>query len=74
MTLAKAAPVLAVLLSFFAMNASAQAPAAPPPVPADVSPLYVVTYLESKPTARDETAALLRSYRDASRKAPGNLR
>src|SRR5215831_6436502 len=61
------------LLSFFAMNAIAQAPA-PPAVPADVSPLYVVTYVEAKSSARDETAALLKSYRDASRKTPGNLR
>ena len=61
------------LLSFSAMNASAQAPA-PPAVPADVSPLYVVTYVESKPSARDETAALLKSYQSASRKAAGNLR
>jgi quinol monooxygenase YgiN len=55
------------------MNALAQAPA-PPAVPADVSPLYVVTYVEAKPTARDETAALLKAYRDASRAATGNLR
>ena len=68
------APVLAsVLLSFSAMNASAQAPA-PPAVPADVSPLYVVTYVESKSSARDETTALLKSYREASRKTAGNLR
>ena len=62
-----------VLLSFSAMNSSAQAPA-PPAVPADVSPLYVVTYVETKPTARDETAALLKSYQAASRKTAGNLR
>src|SRR5215470_17375733 len=61
------------LLSFSAMNAVAQAPA-PPAVPADVSPLYVVTYVETKPTARDETAALLKSYQAASRKTAGNLR
>ena len=61
------------LLSFSAMNAIAQAPA-PPAVPADVSPLYVVTYVESRASARDETAALLKSYREASRKTAGNLR
>jgi quinol monooxygenase YgiN len=61
------------LLCFSAMNISAQAPA-PPAVPADVSPLYVVTYVESKPSARDETAALLKSYQSASRSAAGNLR
>jgi quinol monooxygenase YgiN len=58
----------------FSFNAVAQAPAALPPVPADVSPLYVVTYVELKPTARDEGAALLKSYRDASRSTSGNLR
>lgn len=65
--------VVSALLFSAAMNAAAQAPA-PPAVPADVSPLYVVTYVEAKPTARDEAAALLRSYREASRAAPGNLR
>jgi len=62
------------LLFFAAANASAQAPAAPPPVPADVSPLYVVTYIDSRPSARAEAASLLKSYRDASRSASGNLR
>jgi quinol monooxygenase YgiN len=65
---------LLVLLFLYSASSMAQVPAAPPPVPADVSPLYVVTYLETKPTSRDETAALLRSYRDVSRSAPGNLR
>jgi quinol monooxygenase YgiN len=64
---------VSALLSFSAMNAIAQAPA-PPAVPADVSPLYVVTYVESRSNARDETAALLKSYRSASHSAPGNLR
>jgi quinol monooxygenase YgiN len=66
----KTALAASALLSFSAMNAAAQAPA----VPTDVSPLYVVTYVEAKPTARDEVAALLKSYRSASRAAPGNLR
>lgn len=68
---------LAFLLSALLMssNSSAQAPAAPPPaVPADVSPLYVVTYVESKPSARNEAATLLKSYRDASRSGAGNMR
>src|SRR5712664_24193 len=65
---------LLALLFLYSANSMAQAPAAPPPIPADVSPLYVVTYVETKPTSRDETAALLRSYRDASRSAPGNRR
>ena len=74
MTFHRAALVPA-LLCLFAVNSIAQTPAAAPPaVPADVSPLYVVTYVETKPTARDEAAALLKSYRSASRAAPGNLR
>src|SRR5262245_2599006 len=73
MTHRTAQALASALLSFSAMNASAQAPA-PPAVPADVSPLYVVTYVESRPAARDETAALLKSYQAASRKTPGNLR
>ncbi len=69
------AALVPALLCLFAVNSIAQTPAAAPPaVPADVSPLYVVTYVETKPTARDETAALLKSYRGASRAAPGNLR
>ena len=71
----KAVLILPALLCFCAMNAAAQAPAAAPPaVPADVSPLYVVTYVEARPTARDEAAAVLKSYRDASRSTAGNMR
>jgi quinol monooxygenase YgiN len=73
MTHRSALALASSLLSFVAMNAAAQAPA-PPAVPADVSPLYVVTYVESRANARDETAALLKTYRAASRAAPGNLR
>jgi quinol monooxygenase YgiN len=73
MTLRTARGLASALLSFSAMNAIAQAPA-PPAVPADVSPLYVVTYVESRANARDATAGLLKSYRAASRAAPGNLR
>lgn len=69
---ARIAALAAALLSF---NVQAQTPAAPPPpVPPDVSPLYVVTYIEVRPNAKDEGAALVKSYRDASRAAKGNLR
>lgn len=37
-------------------------------------PVYVATYVEVAPTAIDEGAALLKQYRDASRKDAGNLR
>jgi len=73
MTFRNPAAFVALALSFSAMNSVAQAPA-PPAVPAEISPLYVVTYVESKPSARDETAALLKSYQSASRSAAGNLR
>ena len=59
----------------FPLSALAQAPAAaPPPVPADVSPLYVVTYIEVRPNAKVEGASLVKAYRDASRASTGNLR
>ena len=71
MTLRTARAFVSALLSCSAMSAVAEAPAA---VPADVSPLYIVTYVEVRPSARDETAALLKAYRGASRATPGNLR
>jgi quinol monooxygenase YgiN len=64
-----------VLAGLSVFNAVAQAPATPPPpVPADVSPLYVVTNVELRPTAASEGAGVLKSWRDAQRKAEGNLR
>src|ERR1700757_587585 len=66
--------IVSFVLALLSFNAVAQAPAAPPAVPADVSPLYVVTYVEVQPNAAAEGAALVKAYRDASRKAPGNLR
>ena len=70
------AALVPALLCLFAVNAIAQTPpvAAPPAVPADVSPLYVVTYVEARPNAKDEAAALLKSYRAASRATAGNMR
>jgi quinol monooxygenase YgiN len=71
----RAAAVLAALVFIFTNSCFAQAPApAPAPIPADVTPLYVVTYVEAKQASRDEAAALLKAYRDASRAAPGNMR
>ncbi len=75
MTFRDRAALVPALLCLFAVNSIAQTPATPPPaVPADVSPLYVVTYVEARPGARDEAAALLKSYREASRSTAGNLR
>src|SRR5712691_1777704 len=71
----RAALVLPVLLCLYTVSSVAQTPAAAPPaVPVDVSPLYIVTYVEARPNARDEAAALLKSYRDASRTSAGNMR
>src|SRR5260221_2501175 len=66
--------IAALVLAALSFGAIAQAPAAPPPVPPDVSPLYIATYLELSPSARCEGAALVKASRDASRAAPGNLR
>ncbi|HZE59148.1 MAG TPA: antibiotic biosynthesis monooxygenase [Burkholderiales bacterium] len=66
--------IAALVFAMLSLRAMAQAPAAPPPVPPDVSPLYVATYIELRQSARDEGAALVKAYRDASRAAAGNLR
>lgn len=63
---------LAASTGALAASAEAQAPAAPPPVPD--GPRYVVTYLEVMPTATSEARTLVRKFRDASQREPGNLR
>src|SRR5262245_26582428 len=63
---------LSAFAAFIAPSAQAQAPAAPPPVPD--GPRYIVAYLEVMPTATSEAAKLVRQFRDATRKEPGNLR
>src|SRR5438874_1102157 len=40
----------------------------------DLGTVYVVTYVEAKPTAKADAGALLKSYRDATRAEAGNLR
>jgi quinol monooxygenase YgiN len=63
----------AILATMTMTGAHGQAPPpAPPPVPD--GPRYVVTYVEVMPTAKDDGAALVRQFRDASRKESGNLR
>jgi quinol monooxygenase YgiN len=59
-------------LAALALAVSAQAPA-PPPAPPD-GPRYVVTYVEVKPSAAAEGEKLVREFRNATRKEPGNLR
>src|SRR5258708_35678122 len=66
--------IAALVFAVLSFRAVPQAPAAPPPVPPDVSPLYIATYIELRPSARDEGAGLVKAYRDASRAAAGNLR
>jgi quinol monooxygenase YgiN len=59
--------LLACWLCLCVVDASAQ-------TPVDASPLYVVTYLELRPSAQSEGAALLKNWEDAQRRAQGNLR
>jgi quinol monooxygenase YgiN len=54
-------------------EAHAQAPAPAPPAPIEGN-IYSVTYVEVMPTAKAEAVALLRRYREATRKEGGNLR
>src|SRR5262245_6199864 len=67
----KSALALAALATMTAA-VSAQAPAPPPPPPD--GPRYVVTYVEVRPNAAVEGEKLVRQFRDAARKEPGNLR
>ena len=46
----------------------------PPAQAQDTGPVYVVTYVEVKPTAKADASALLKGYRDATRGEAGNLR
>jgi quinol monooxygenase YgiN len=66
----------AAILAGLAMAAAhAQTPAAPPaPPPVPDGPRYVITYVEVMPSAKDDGAALVRQFRDATRKDGGNLR
>jgi quinol monooxygenase YgiN len=52
-------------------NASAQTPTQPPAPPE--GNIYAVTYVEVMPTAKAQAVALLKTYRDTTRKENGNL-
>jgi len=52
-------------------QASAQAPATPPPIE---GPIYAVTYVEVMPTSRADALTALKRYREGARKEDGNLR
>ncbi|HEY2134878.1 MAG TPA: antibiotic biosynthesis monooxygenase [Xanthobacteraceae bacterium] len=64
----------ATLFASIAMTTAQAQPAPPAPPPVPDGPRYVVTYVEVMPTAATDGAALVRAFRDASRKEPGNLR
>ena len=61
-------PFLLLTMAAMPIGSSAQTP------PAIQGPVYIATYVEVVPTAANEGAALLKEYRDASRKDAGNLR
>jgi quinol monooxygenase YgiN len=63
---------VAFLASMTMTTQGQPAPPAPPPVPDGVR--YVVTYIDVMQSQKDEGAALVRQFRDASRKDAGNLR
>jgi quinol monooxygenase YgiN len=62
-------PFLALTMAIAATASSAQTPP-----PAIEGPVYIATYVEVVPTAVKDGGALLRQYRDASRKDAGNQR
>ena len=61
--------LILTIMAAIPAGASAQTP--PPPFE---GPVYVATYVEVVPTAMEQGAALLKQYRDASRKDAGNQR
>ena len=61
--------LLALPMALAATGSSAQTPP-----PAIEGPVYTATYLEVVPTAVKDAGALLKQYRDASRKDAGNQR
>lgn len=61
-------PFLLTTIAVAPVGANAQTP------PAIEGPVYTATYVEVLPTAVGDGSALLKQYRDASRKEAGNLR
>jgi len=54
--------------------AAAMLAAAVPAAAQDAGPIHVVAYVEVMPSAKNDGASLLKTYRDAIRKEDGNLR
>ena len=70
-------PFLRVLVLVLAMTAIGAAPDAQAQAPAPAAiegNIYSVTYVEVMPTSRADGIALLKRYREATRKEDGNLR
>jgi len=66
--------VLGLAMTAIGATTDAQAQA-PPPAPAVIEGnIYSVTYVEVMPTSRADGVALLKRYREATRKEDGNLR
>src|ERR1051326_3837340 len=62
------------LFSLTALGLGAPASNAQTPPPAIDGPVYVATYVEVLPNAVKDATALLKQYRDATRKDAGNQR
>jgi quinol monooxygenase YgiN len=62
-------PFLGMTMALAATGSSAQTPP-----PAIEGPVYIATYVEVLPSAVKDGGALLKQYRDAGRKDPGNQR
>lgn len=66
--------ILALGLAMMVIGAIRDAAAQAPAPPAVEGPIYSVTYVEVRPTSRADGIALLKRYREATRKEDGNLR
>ena len=64
-----ASGTLALLLVSAPLGANAQTP---PPAPSPEGPRLVVTYVDVAPASEAQAVALLKAYRDASRRDEGN--
>ena len=65
----RASLILALLLIVSTLGAHAQTP---PPTPSPEGPRIVVTYVDVVPASEAQAVALLKAYRDASRREEGN--
>ena len=66
--------VLGIVMTAVGATPDAQAQAPAPPAPVIEGNIHSVTYVEVMPTSRADGGALLKRYREATRKEDGNLR